>query len=31
MTFESRKGDKFKDLSKLIHKSLDKMSELRDK
>jgi hypothetical protein len=31
MAYESKKGDKFRDLSILIHKSLDKMNELRIK
>ena len=31
MVYENKKGDKYKDLSTLIHKSLDKIIELRTK
>lgn len=31
MALENKKGDKFKELSKLIHKSLDKLSDLKVK
>lgn len=31
MSLENKKSDKFRELSTLIHKSLEKMSELREK
>ena len=31
MAFENKKGDKCKELSQLIHKSLEKIVDLRDK
>jgi hypothetical protein len=31
MSLENKKSDKYKDLSQLIHNSLDKMNELREK
>lgn len=31
MAYENKKGDKFKDLSSLIHKSLSKMMDMREK
>lgn len=31
MALENKKSDKFRDLSVLIHKSLDKMTELKEK
>ena len=29
MVYESKKGDKYKDLSNLLHKSLEKISEMK--
>lgn len=31
MTLENKKSDKYRELSQLIHKSLEKMNELREK
>ena len=31
MVLENKKSDKFKELSQLIHKSLEKMGELKEK
>ena len=31
MALENKKGDKYKELSQLIHKSIEKLSELREK
>jgi hypothetical protein len=31
MALENKKSDKYKDLSQLIHKSLEKMGELKEK
>jgi hypothetical protein len=31
MALENKKSDKFRELSTLIHKSLDKMGELKEK
>lgn len=31
MVYESKKGDKYKDLSSLLHKSLEKISEMMQK
>lgn len=31
MVLENKKSDKYRDLSQLIHKSLEKMSEIKEK